>query len=95
MGLLAATWTEEHQQAALAQGWGIFHDGVEYQLQRLDSPEDEAGEPIEPVFRSDLEAAHFVRRQAAKEDSLALFAIAFLVVEGSSDIRWFARDRGD
>lgn len=52
---------------AFSEGWGLFNNVTErrIEIQRVDCPEDERGEPAgEPVFKDDTEALLFVICQA-------------------------------
>jgi len=61
-------WTQEHSDAAVAQGWDLFDYDTRglWQLQR----HDEAG-----VFETDDEAIEFVREMADRGDPVARLAL--------------------
>lgn len=44
------------QTQATAEGWGLFAVDGRLMLQRIDCPEDEAGNFMEPPFESDTDA---------------------------------------
>lgn len=64
--LLAAAdrWSVQHQERAVAEGWGLFLvDGVKHEIQRVDDPLD--GGPVR--FTSDTEALGWVNQRAWQE----------------------------
>lgn len=78
------TWTKEHEEAARAQGWGIFAvlgcaDCRPFHLERI----DEAG-----AFGSDPEAWEFVRTNAHEHDcATARAALEFLKEHAPEEYR--------
>jgi hypothetical protein len=82
--LLDDDWTDDDQQAAYQDGWGLFETGGGLELMALDDPDEVAetsGNVPRPRFEGpnrDAQAEDHVRRRAAEGSLLAQKAIAAL-----------------
>ena len=79
-------WSSKDDATAHKQGWGVFHNDTEYQIQRIDCPEEV---DAERAFATDDAAATYVQQQADAGDQFARRAIAFLIQNGSKDVAKF------
>ena len=90
-------WTGEDDAAASREGWCLSETTDErypYELQRIDSPEDEDGEMGEPLFASDQKAwEHVVARSRAGDDR-AKRALRFLAAESPAEFERIATHTG-
>ncbi len=78
-------WTGADSAAASKQGWDLFQsEGGKVEELQLQC-DDEAG-----IFKTDDEAAAFVKTQAEAGDELAIKAIQRLIDVGSSDVGRFS-----
>jgi len=72
---LCDTWTQENQEEALKQGWGIFDNGCYVEIQRHDEHDRGDGEP---AFDGDLAAYDFVFSKAGTDP---IYTLALLNVD--------------
>lgn len=89
-------WTQEDQEVALQEGWGLFESTVSYyplQLQKVDNPED--WDMPQHDFRVDTDAWEFVAEKANEGSELHVKALEALALESpgeSASIRaWVGR----
>ena len=76
-------WTREDSKRATAEGWDVFsHYGPEAieetRIERIDCPENEAGEFVDPILDDDAEAWELVAEGASKGSELHTKALAII-----------------
>lgn len=67
----ALAWSSEDSAAATAEGWDVFDSSERgLEIERIDAPEDVAGEPLPPAFASDDHAIGHVYAKAQEGSAL-------------------------
>ena len=83
------SWSQEDQRVAFAEGWGLFNNGQEIRLERLDDPRS-AGIDREPLD-CDADAWRLVWERAQSGSGLHRRALAAVSARERKAIEQYGR----